>query len=283
MDETGSPQDPPSGHNGYNRLSTFEMENQANTNTIEVSSIMQQYYIHFQQYLASIYHMIDWDCIFRTSFFTIWIVLILVAFFFPVLKKELVDEQLQHEFTLDSLTISEFNASPSQVTGKCDIVLKIANLDDITIYHETSVVSIFLDHELLWVTRTRDFVLGVGNKIAFDVRMNKTTVSIPASFVPTALLESRKTNKVLHFKLKYDGMVREGLDTWHEFKFFCGMSCTGPKSQPDPVNVVHKLGGNGSNPTWNLWSTRGPPPSPSSNSLGCTGNVALQYIQESYL
>ncbi|GER54867.1 receptor like protein 1 [Striga asiatica] len=85
-----------------------------------------------------------------------------------------------------------------------------------SVYHEHSVLSIFLDHELLWVTRTLDFFIDIGDNIAFNVSMNKITVSVPDSFVPTAFLESRALNKSLHFKLKYDGMMREGMAAWEE-------------------------------------------------------------------
>ncbi|KAI3452791.1 hypothetical protein Pfo_009454, partial [Paulownia fortunei] len=215
MDENGSSPQRVRGHDVYNRLSTLEMENQANASAGGESVI--QYCFDIQQQMESAWQVIDWDRVFMAAFVTISLVLILTASFFPFLKSELVtDQQFQHRFILNSLTISEFQASPAQVTGKCDVMLNISNIGDRSLYHENSVLSIFLDHELLWVTRTGGFFIEVGDEIMFNVSMNTTTVSVPASFVPTALLESQKLRKPLHFKLKYDGMLREGLDAWHE-------------------------------------------------------------------
>ncbi|KAG8366245.1 hypothetical protein BUALT_Bualt17G0056400 [Buddleja alternifolia] len=221
MDENVSPRRP-TGPDGYNRLSTFETEDQTNTaitTTTEESNSVSE----FRQFLSDLHHQmelgcqdIDWDRIFMTTFVTISLFLIIFAFL-PYLQTQLIaEEQFQHEFSLFSLSISEFQASQDQVTGKCEIMLNITNPGDRSIYHETSVLSIFLDHELLWVTRTSDFFIDVGSSIMFNVNINKTTVSVPASFVPTALLESRELHKPLHFKLKYDGMLREGLAAWYE-------------------------------------------------------------------
>lgn len=126
------------------------------------------------------------------------------------------DQQFQHHFVLNSLTISEFQASADQVTGKCDAIFNVTNLGDRSIYHETSVLSIFIDHELLWVVRTRDFFIDIGDNVLFNVSINRTAVSVPASFVPTAMIESQTLHKPLRFKLKYDSMLREGLAAWYE-------------------------------------------------------------------
>ncbi|KAK4423787.1 hypothetical protein Salat_1961600 [Sesamum alatum] len=213
MEENGSPQRL-RGNEGYNRLNTLEMENQGNATT--TGEYVAQYFFDVQQQMESACQAIDWDRVFMTAFVTISLFLILSALFFPFFKSQLVAERKsQHEFVLDSLTISEFQASPAQVTGKCDVLLNISNLGDRSLYHENAVLTIFLDHELLWVIRTGDFFLEVGSKIMFNVSTNTTTVSVPASFVPTALLESQKIHRPLHFKLKYDGMLREGMDAWH--------------------------------------------------------------------
>ncbi|KAL6513829.1 hypothetical protein OROHE_019285 [Orobanche hederae] len=103
-----------------------------------------------------------------------------------------------------------------RLTGKCEAMFNISNPSDKSIYHENSVLSVFLDHELLWVTRTGGLFIDIGNNIMFNVSINRTTVSVPASFVPTAFIESRTLHKPLHFKLKYDGMVREGMAAWEE-------------------------------------------------------------------
>ncbi|KAL3824195.1 hypothetical protein ACJIZ3_020224 [Penstemon smallii] len=190
----------------------------------EILPEFRQFCLDFQQQLETSCQAIDWDRIFMTAFVTISLGLIMFAFL-PYLQTQLVTNQFQHEIILNSLTISEFQASSAQVTGKCDVSLNITNLGDRSIYHETSVLSIFMDHELLWVTRTGDFFLDIGNNIMFNVSINKTTISVPASFVPTALLESQKLHKPLHFKLKYDGMLREGLAAWYEERSHIYMIC----------------------------------------------------------
>ncbi|KAL3636305.1 hypothetical protein CASFOL_020852 [Castilleja foliolosa] len=209
------------GHDtsSYNRLSTLELEGPNNPHPEpepEPESTLQYCFdIHHQ--LESACHVIDWDRVFMATFATISLILILTASFFPILKSGLVtDSPFQHRFILDSLTISEFQATPSQVTGKCDVIINITNIGEKSLYHENAVMSVFLDHELLWVERTGGFFLESMDRTVFNVSMNTTSVSVPASFVPTALLESRKFKKPLRFKLKYDGMVREGLDAWHE-------------------------------------------------------------------
>ncbi|PIN15226.1 hypothetical protein CDL12_12127 [Handroanthus impetiginosus] len=217
MEENGSPQRV-RGPDGYNRLTTMEMEdNPANVRgESDIASEFTQFCYDLHQQLESACHVIDWDRVFMTALATISIVLIIFAFF-PYLQTQLIaDQEFQHQFSLTSLTISEFQATPEQVTGKCDIMFNISNLGERSVYHETSVLSIFLDHELLWVTRTGDFFIDIGSNIVFNVSINKTTVSVPASFVPTALVESRAMHKPLHFKLKYDGMLRQGLAAWYE-------------------------------------------------------------------
>lgn len=227
MDGSASPRRP-QVQSAYDRLTTHE-ETETNPTTTAAATTSSnsggggrgesviQYCFDIHQQMESSTQVVDWDRVFMTAFVTISVVLILTASFFPFSKSDLVmDQQFQHRFILDSLTISELHVSPAQLTGKCDATLNISNLGDKSMFHENSVLSIFLDHELLWVTRTGGFFLEVSDEIMFNVSMNETTVSVPASFVPTALLESRKLNKPLHFKLKYDGMLREGLDAWHE-------------------------------------------------------------------
>ncbi|KAL0364132.1 UNVERIFIED_CONTAM: hypothetical protein Sangu_0510800 [Sesamum angustifolium] len=219
MDENEPPQRI-RGPDRYNRLTTLEMENQGNASSTggesDCASEFRQFCFDLHQQLESACHVIDWDRIFMIAFVTIAIVLVVFAFF-PYLRIQLMsDQRLQHQFILNSLTISDFHAASDQVTGKCDVMFNISNQGDRSIYHETSVLSIFLDHELLWVARTGDFFVDIGNDIVFNVSINKTTVSVPASFVPTAFVESRTLHKPLRFKLKYDGMLREGLAAWYE-------------------------------------------------------------------
>lgn len=217
MDENGSPRRI-RWPDRYNRLNTLEVEDQAHASTTEsdLASEFRNFCYDLHQQVESACHVIDWDRIFMTALATISLVLVVFAFF-PYLQTQLVtDQQFQHLFVLNSLTISEFQAAPDQLTGKCDAMFNISNLGDRSIYHETSVLSIFLDHELLWVSRTGDFFIDIGDNILFNVSINKTTVSVPASFVPTALIESRTLHKPLRFKLKYDGMLREGLAAWYE-------------------------------------------------------------------
>lgn len=204
----------------YNRVSTLEVEDQtpaqAQAHSTSTESDLRQLYNDLHQQMESACNVIDWDRIFMTALATISLVLVVFAFF-PYLQTQIVtDQQFQHLFVLKSLTISEFQAAPDQVTGKCEVKLNISNLGERSIYHETSVLSIFLDHELLWVSRTTDFFIDIGDSILFTSSINKTTISVPASFVPTALMESRSFHKPLRFKLKYDGMVREGLAAWFE-------------------------------------------------------------------
>ncbi|KAL8052550.1 hypothetical protein ABFX02_05G012300 [Erythranthe guttata] len=222
MDENGSPR-PVRGQNGYDRLTTLETENNhpaaPAAGAAGTESVIQYCFdIHHQmESSARQVAAIDWDRIFMSAFVTISLLLILTASFFPFLSSDATaDQQFSHKFVLDQLTISEFQASSAQLTGKCHVTLNVSNLGERSLYHENSVLSIFMDHELLWVTRTGGFFLEVGDQITFNVSMNTTTVSVPASFVPTALLESQELHKPLRFKLKYDGMLREGLDAWHE-------------------------------------------------------------------
>lgn len=204
---------------GYNRLTTtLETEQQSTSVAAAPDSLSEFrhfcYDLHHQ--LESACHVIDWDRVFMTALATVSLMLVLFAFF-PYLQTQLiVDQHFQHQFALNSLTITEFQATPDQVTGKYEAIFNVTNPGDRSIYHETSVLSIFLDHELLWVTRTGDFFIDIGDNIIFNVSINKTTVSVPASFVPTALIESRTLKKPLRFKLKYDGMLREGLAAWYE-------------------------------------------------------------------
>lgn len=219
MDETVSP-DRLGAPIRYDRLTTLEVEDPSHATTTagesDMASEFRQFCLDFQLQLESACQSIAWDRIFMSAFLTISVWLIVFAFF-PYLRTEMVaDQQFQHQFLLNSLTITEFQATRSQVTGKCDITLNITNNGERSIYHETSVLSIFMDHELLWVARTSDFFLDVGNSIMFNVNINKTTISVPAAFVPTAMLESQKLHKPLRFKLKYDGMLREGLAAWYE-------------------------------------------------------------------
>ncbi|KAL7132958.1 hypothetical protein ABFS83_12G110000 [Erythranthe nasuta] len=222
MEENGSPRI--RRLDGYNRLrTTFETEQPPNAAAAAAAAAEPESLSEFRIFCSDLHHqfesachVIDWDRIFMTALATISIMLVVFAFF-PYLQTQLiVDQHFQHQFALNSLTISEFQASPDQVTGKCEAVFNVSNPGDRSIYHETSVLSIFLDHELLWVTRTRDFFIDIADDITFHVSINRTTVSVPASFVPTALIESRTQRKPLRFKLKYDGMLREGLAAWYE-------------------------------------------------------------------
>lgn len=197
----------------YNRVSALEVEDEARpVATSELRTLCRDLHLHMQ----SAFSVIDWDRILMTALATISIVLVVFAFF-PYLQTQIeMDQQFQHLFVLKSLTVSEFQAAPDRVTGKCDVRFNISNFGERSLYHETSVMSIFLDHELLWVSRTGDFFIEVGDHMLFNVTMNTTTVSVPASFVPTALMESRSFHKPLRFKLKYDGMVREGVSALYE-------------------------------------------------------------------
>lgn len=198
----------------YNRVNTLEVEDQAHSSTAESELRHLCRDLHVQ--MESACNVIDWDRIFMTALATISLVLVVFAFF-PYLQTQIVtDQQMQHLFVLKSLTISDFQAKPDQVTGRCDVTFNITNRGERSVYHETSVMSIFLDHELLWVSRTGDFFLDIGDHLLFNVSINTSSVSVPASFVPTALMESRSFHKPLRFKLKYDGMVREGLAAWYE-------------------------------------------------------------------
>ncbi|KAL6567750.1 hypothetical protein OROGR_001418 [Orobanche gracilis] len=200
----------------YNRLSTLEMDQDQATTTPDYVSEFRQFYNVIHQQLRSACQIIDWDRICLIGLSTMSIMLIVLTFF-PFLQTQVIlDQKLQHQFFLKSLTISEFQAERDHLTGKCEAMFNISNPTDKSIYHENSVLSIFLDHELLWVTRTGDLFIDIGDNIMFSVSINRTTVSVPDSFVPTAFIESRTSHKPLHFKLKYDGMVREGMAAWEE-------------------------------------------------------------------
>ncbi|KAL1550946.1 hypothetical protein AAHA92_18846 [Salvia divinorum] len=200
----------------YDRVGTLEVEDQAHTTTTSTESELRTLFHDLNVQMQSACNVIDWDRIFMTALATISLVLVVFAFF-PYLQTQIMtDQQFQHLFVLKSLTISEFQVAPDRVTGKCDVRFNISNLGERSIYHETSVMSIFLDHELLWVSRTGDFFISVGDYMLFNVTINTTDISVPASFVPTALIESRSFHKPLMFKIKYDGMVREGLAAWYE-------------------------------------------------------------------
>ncbi|KAL1569932.1 hypothetical protein AAHA92_01345 [Salvia divinorum] len=144
--------------------------------SIELRTLCRDLHVQMQ----STFSVIDWDCIFMTA--------------------------------LAKISL----AAPDRVTGKCDVRFNISNLGERSLYHETSVMSIFLDHELLWVSRMGDFYIDIGDDMLFNVTINTMTVSVPASFVPTVLMESRSFHKPLRFKLRYDGMVWEGLAVWYE-------------------------------------------------------------------
>ncbi|KAL3631094.1 hypothetical protein CASFOL_024078 [Castilleja foliolosa] len=201
----------------YNRLTTLETDhgqpNGANPDTVPE---FRHFYndLHDQIHVAC--QIIDWDRICLTSLATMTLMLIVLTFF-PLMQTQMIlDKKLHHQFSLKSLMISDFQAESDQLTGKCEVMFNVTNPSEKSVYHESSVLSIFLDHELLWVTRTGDFFIDVGDDTMFKVIINRTTVSVPASFVPSALIESRTMHKPLRFKLKYDGMVREGLASWEE-------------------------------------------------------------------
>ncbi|CAA0833672.1 Unknown protein [Striga hermonthica] len=213
MAENGSPRRIRWPADDYNRLTTLEVDHERPRTPDSVPEFRQLYnQIHSACHLIDI----DWDRICVLGLATISVMLIVLTFF-PFLQTQLVlDQNLHHQFSLKSLTISEFQAESDRLTGKCNVSFNISNPTQKSVYHEHSVLSIFLDHELLWVTRTLDFFIDIGDSIAFNVSINRTTVAVPDSFVPTAFLESRALNKSLHFKLKYDGMMREGMAAWEE-------------------------------------------------------------------
>lgn len=213
MDENVSPR----RRERYNRLNTLEVEGIIPiTAESDLASEFRHFLCDVHHHLASACAVIDWDRICMTVLATTSLALV-VFLFFPYLQSQLQsDQQFRHHFVLNSLTISEFHASAGQVTGKCDAIFNVTNLGDRSIYHETSVLSIFIDHELLWVVRTPDFFIDIADNILFNVTINTTTVSVPASFVPTAMIESQTLHKPLRFKLKYDSMLREGLAAWYE-------------------------------------------------------------------
>ncbi|GER55961.1 late embryogenesis abundant protein [Striga asiatica] len=168
------------------------------------------------------------DCALVAAFATISLALILAASLLPSLGPEGPGPWAGARFALQSLMITEFRASSARISGRCHLALDVTNPGRrMRLYHENAVVMVFLDHELLWVARSSGFVLGPGERLVFNVSTGGADESLPVSdaFVPTALVEGRELGRKLRFKVKYDGMVREGLNTWREERAHVYMVC----------------------------------------------------------